>query len=112
MTKYLSTQDFLANLVSAGHDFDCPGMGMVQLRGLTLAEVHGLRTKYMTPGKEDIQSMQIQSILLALVQPKLSEAHVQALADGSASVTIAISDEIVRLSGMDDDTKNGRGGGS
>lgn len=111
MTKYLGNAEFLASLAKQEHDHEIPGVGVVRIRSLTTREVHDLRHRYMSKGDDQVGMFQIESLLMAMVDPKLSKENLEAMLEGRPGIIANISDRILELSGLTEESKNGHGGG-
>lgn len=96
--SYLSEQDFINGTLLRPVDFDVPGLGWVQVRGLSSVEIDDLTTKY----QDKPIIMAVEAVVIGLVTPKLSEAGVQALHNGKPDIVEALSTRILELSGQGD----------
>ena len=92
---YVSLDDFLAGITAKPVDLDVPGLGRVQVRGLTALEAQQLE-QY----RENDQDIMVQAVYRGLVNPKLSEAHVQALYDGSVAKIRVMWARIAQLTAL------------
>ena len=97
---YLSAKDFLAAITVEAVDLDVPHLGTVQVRGLTLMEVHSLADDI----NNDPQAAAVRAIGIGMVAPKLTKAQIEKLgsqlrAGGMNTITF-ISNRIFELSGL------------
>lgn len=109
--KYLSQADFLTGILGTPEDFDVPGLGLVQLRALTVAEVSQINKD----AGDDNMAQMTGAIAHGLLAPKLDEAAIsQMRTSGAAGYVMKIATRIMELSGMIEGDKLGEapGGGS
>lgn len=96
--SYLSEADFTDGVLLRPVDFEVPGLGWVQVRGLSSIEIDDMTTKY----KDKPILMAVEAVVLGLVTPKLSPAGVEALRNGRSDAVEAMSMRILELSGQGD----------
>lgn len=106
---YITKTDFLAALAGRPQDYELPGVGVVRIRPLSVAEVQALTTKY----GDDGVSMSVDAVVLALVDPKLDPEDAEQLRTAAAGTFTKLAEEVLRLSGIrDDELEKKAGNGS
>ena len=114
--KYVSAGDFMAGIMGTPEDFDVPGVGVVQLRSLTVAEVRTINQQHAG----DNTGIMLATVGTGLVQPVLTAEQLQQLDGARAGAVADIAERIMQLSGMvetlpaakAEDLGNAVGGGS
>lgn len=96
--SYLSESDFMDGVLLRPVDFEVPGLGWVQVRGLSAIEIDDLTTKHANHPL----FMALEAVVTGMVTPKLSEKGVKALYDGNPGPVEALSTRILELSGQGD----------
>lgn len=94
--KYLSADDFLTGITGRAEDYNAPGLGLVRLRALTVAEVRDLRQR----AKNDELLLMAYAVQVAMVQPALTMSQVDLLLAGGAGYVNDIANRILEISGM------------
>lgn len=101
---YLSADDFLTAIMGESDDMDVPGIGIIRIRALTLAEVDAVRRR--ATGKKgddpDAGKLMAWSLYYGMVEPKLPEAAVEKLLTGSAGKLTKVARRIMAISGLGD----------
>lgn len=105
---YLELDDFLAGITGGTTDIEIKGLGLVKIRALEFAEVQAIRQK---AGDDDLQLTKL-SVLVGMVEPKLTEAHLAALDKARAGVIGLISQRVLEISGMTSEAEKKAGTGS
>ena len=98
-TSYISADDFLIGILGDPVDFEAPGLGLVQLRGLTVGEVAEINRK----AKGDRALTLAYSVATGMVQPEMT---VEQLLRAPAAMWLKyelIGVRIAELSGLSDD---------
>ena len=104
---YLSADDFLAGITGEAVDFELPGVGTIQVRSLTTAEVMRMRTV-----TQDEVMLSVLTVQYGLVAPKLDTAGVARLQEAKPGVIQKIARHIMELSDMLEDAEKKVGTGS
>ena len=99
MGKYLTQSDFLTGILGTKEDLEVPGLGMVAVRALTVAEVTDIQKRYTG----DTTTMMLAAISFGLVDPALDDAAIEAMQNAAAGYVVTIANRIMVLSGMMDD---------
>lgn len=110
---YLTTEDFIKGVIVEPQDYEVPGLGWVQVRGVTTLEMQRINEK----ADGDQVRMMALAIRMGLVQPELNDEQVDALASGQAGIVTRIANRVMELSGMSTseamaDAIEGEAGGS
>jgi hypothetical protein len=92
----MTEADFIDGILLRGVPFDVPGLGCVEVRGLSMVEIGDLRSKHT----DDPVAQVIGAVRAGLLTPKLSETGIKALHDGNPGPIVAISNRIFELSGQ------------
>lgn len=114
--SYVGAADFLAGILGEPVDFEVPGVGLVQLRPLTFAEVRQINAS----SNGDVGAITLATVGTGMVQPALSADQLKQLDGARAGVVGKIAERIMQLSGMaetlpaaqGEDLGNAVGGGS
>ena len=93
---YLTPDDFLRGMLAEPVDFEVEGLGLVRVRGLSVAEV--ARAKQAANG--DTILLMVHMIALGMVEPALSAQQMLALRAGMTPRFEAIGVRIAELSGL------------
>jgi len=101
--KYLSAADLLTGIMGTPEDYDVPGVGVVRLRALTVAEVQALYRQH----KDDSMALMVGSIEYGLVEPKLDADGAQQLMNAAAGPVTKLAQRIMQISGMSEVEKAG-----
>lgn len=106
---YLTTADFLAGITLDPVDLDVPGLGTVQVRGLTAVEMATIAERANGSNGE----LMVQAARYGLLRPALTDDDLPALRAAAAMRFLPIMQRIMELSGQVA-TDNGplAGGGS
>ena len=106
---YLSGDDFIRAISLEPVDFDVPGLGLVQVRGLTTAEYFDVRENYTNSGEQ-----MVRAVHFGLVNPKLNDEQLLVLGNASPTYISMIAARVLALSGRGDSaaTEGEAGGGS
>lgn len=107
MSKYLSTDDFLAGILGEEVEYEIEGLGTVLIRSLQTVEVQRLRKQY-----EDEVDMMLGAVMLGLVEPKLQPEHITQLQAAKPGVLNSLGNRIMQISGMVEDAEKKAGSGS
>jgi hypothetical protein len=95
---YLSKADLLAGITLKPQDFEVPGLGWVQVRGLSMNEMQDIRT---SAGDNEIKLM----LLFAhrgLANPQFALNELETLGNGSAGLISSIGQRVLDLSALGD----------
>jgi hypothetical protein len=103
MGKYLTQADFLTGILGTPEDLEVPGLGLVSIRALSVAEVTDIQKRHTG----DTTAMMLAAISYGLVDPKLDEPAIEAMQNAAAGYVVAIANRIMVLSGMMDGDKLG-----
>jgi hypothetical protein len=114
--SYVSATDFLQGILGEPVDYEVPGVGVVQLRALTVAEVRQINQKH----GGDSTGIMLATVAVGLVQPALTAEQLQQLDQARAGIVADIAERVMQLSGMvetlpaakGEDLGNAVGGGS
>jgi len=106
---YVTLDDFLAGITATPVDLRVPGLGIVQVRGLTVLESQELEA-YRGKDKEIL----VQTVVRGLVAPRLTQDNVEALTHASVAKVRIMAERILELSAQGDaeETEKKAGGGS
>lgn len=96
---YLSPDDFLIGVLGQAVDFDVPGLGMVQLRGLTVGEFAEIQRS--TRGNDTL--VLAHTISLCMVEPHMTVEQLLAAPVGMATKYKEIGGRIAELSAVTND---------
>lgn len=100
MTKATTNAiDFLAAISGGTEFYEVEGI-TTELRSLTFTEVQQMGTKYASDNYE----MTFQTVVAGLVTPKLDAAQVEQMRQAKPGAITKISNRIMVLSGMTEDT--------
>lgn len=97
--SYISADDFLTGVLGQAADFEVSGVGTVQVRSLTFAEVRSINQAH----KGDEEGIALAAVVTGLVQPALSAEQAARLEQARPGVVAELSQRIMQLSGMMDD---------
>lgn len=99
MSKYLSTDAFLAGATARAIDHNIPGLGTVKVRGLETLEL-----EQIDAGVGDGGNMRwaILAVATALVEPKITPGQAEHMIPG---VVKELSEVIAQLSGLSGDAE-------
>lgn len=109
MSNFINKSDFFAAITGQPVEWDCPDVGLISVRSLTMVEAGQLRTKV----KDDYEAL-LGAVMLGMVNPKLDEADLDLLQQAKPGAVSAIGQKILVLSGMkqDEDLEKKAGNGS
>lgn len=94
--NYVSADDFLAGILGETVDYELAGVGLVQVRTLTFAEVRELTRRH----QGDVEALTLGAVALGLVQPALTAEQAARLEQAKVGVIAELSGRIMQLSGM------------
>ena len=92
---YVKLDDFLAAITASPVSLEVPGLGTVQVRGLSVMESQELE-EY----RDNDKQLLVQVVRRGLVSPQLSEEHVDALSNASIAKVRVIAERILELSAL------------
>lgn len=93
---YLTTEDFLRGIVVEPEDMEVPGLGWIQVRGVTTLEMQRINAE----ANRDEMRMMTLAVKTGLVFPALPDSAIDELQRGAAGKVSAIATRIMELSGM------------
>lgn len=96
MTTYLSADDFLTGITGGTEDFEIPGIGKIQIRSLSVADVKTIDAK--AKGNEIDAGLLMAAA--GIVEPKLSAEQLEKLQSARPGIIAKISRRVSQLSGM------------
>lgn len=99
MSKYLSTDDFLAGATARAIDHEIPGLGTVKVRGLETLELEQIDAAVGDGGN---MRWALLAVSAALVEPKITPEQAEHMIPG---VVKDISVVVARLSGLSGDAE-------
>lgn len=99
---YVSKSDFLQALAIEEEDLTVPGLGVVRIKPLSLADRAAIqKTNTSKDGQIDVLAMQTSALLAGLVEPRISGDDVALLQAGRPAILDAIVLRIMEASGME-----------
>jgi hypothetical protein len=93
--SYLSEADWINGILLRPVDLELPGVGTVQVRGLSAIEVDDMQVNF----KDRPVLMMLEAVAKGMVTPKLSAAGIEAMHNGNTMLVEIISRRILELSG-------------
>lgn len=108
MSTYLTANDFLTGIAGTSEDFEIPGLGMIQIRSLSVMDVRRIDKE---AGGDPMQ-MGLLMAQVGIVNPKLSAEQAARFQDSHPGILAAISKRISVLSGLSEDVEKKVGNGS
>ncbi len=105
----LSRAEFLERIRVKPTSVTIPGIGEIQIRGLTAPEVQKIKSgSSATPGANPSDDMfAILTVVTGMISPALSQEDIVALKkEGKFATVHKISGEIMKLSGVGEEAKN------
>lgn len=100
--QILNPADFLSAVSCKPMPFEVDGIHML-IRGLEYTEIQTINAKY---SKDNLESA-FQAVKLGLVEPQLNDAQRDALRQANAKFIVKLSQQIMAISGLQDEDKNG-----
>lgn len=97
--KALSKQEFLNAIALRSQPLEIPGIGTVEVRGLSTLESDEIKK---TQNGDGIAIM-LKTAQLGLIEPKFSADEIELLGQASPGTIQIISEKIMRLSGIMED---------
>lgn len=106
----LSAKDFLNAIAGEPESLPVPGVGVVVVRPLNVAEVQAIVSK----ADQDEVTLMVHALVLGMVEPQLSEEDIPVLRRAAAGPFMVVAKRIMELSGMtnQETLENLAGGGS
>lgn len=96
--RIMNPEEFLAAVIGEPVDFPVEGVGVVQVRGLTVME-----RKQIRPYIEDNEDLTVQVLVRGMVNPKLEAEHADQLYEKDNRKCTAIARKILQLSADEDE---------
>lgn len=99
-SRFLDANDFFNAIIAEPEAVEIPGKGWVLLRGLTTAEVEQVLSLATVDGKQNTSILMTQAVVRGMVQPALTEEHVERLMAAGGGYILPLAKRIMALSGM------------
>lgn len=97
--SYLTPDDFLRGMLGEPEDFEVAGLGLVRVRGLSVAEV----ARAKQSARDDPLLLMVHMVAVGMVEPSLTAQQMLSLRAGMTPAFQAIGVRVAELSGLADD---------